>query len=93
MYCVLQVLQPPTSTVGNWRTEAMNTDQAVDVVLAFLGFPQACRESPGRSKQPKIETLTQEVHRARGPDQCWTLGPNSVSKLSSPYPLRLPHTQ
>lgn len=71
----------------------MNTDQAVDVVLAFLGFPQACRESPGRSKQPKIETLTQEVHRARGPDQCWTLGPNSVSKLSSPYPLRLPHTQ
>lgn len=65
------------------RTEAKNIDQAVvDRVLVFLGFPQALRESPGRSKQPKIETLTQEVHRARGPDQCWTLRPSPVSKLA-----------
>ena len=83
MYCVPQ---PPLRTVRNWRTEAKTIDQVVAIVLAFLGFPQARRESPGRNKQPKIETLTQEVQRARGSDQCWTLEPSAVSTVSSLHP-------
>lgn len=54
------VPQPP-----NQDRKFRRLKQEIQTRLAFLGFPQARRESPERSKQPKIETLTQETHRAR----------------------------